>query len=180
MNEEIKDIEETSYKDDIKIDIWKLEEEWMYQPSRFQKYARILSNKIHERDRMKQVIEIERAKIEKRIRKEPSDFGLEKATDSAVNAIVNTNKEIRLLNKKLNRLNYEVNRYSGIKAAFEQKKSALEYLTRLYLAGYFADRRTTTEKEFEGKNKEQAQSDILSELDMEMKSKHKEKKNGKR
>jgi len=174
MSEEI-DIEETSYEQDIKIDIWKLEEEWMYQPSRFQKYAKILSNKIWDRDRMKQRIEIARSKIDKRIRKNPSDYGLEKATDSAVVAIINTDKEIRQLNKDLNRLNYEVNRYGGIKSSFEQKKSALEYLTRLYLAGYFADRKTISEKEFDKENKNKLQERIINDLDDEMQPKKRTK-----
>ena len=139
----------SSYKEDIKIDQYNLDIEWTKQASIYQKYCRLLAEAIYDRDKKKSEIEIAKSKLELRIRKVPQKFKLDKVTDNAILSCLNSNELIIEKQNELMELNYHISRLTGIKSSFEHKKTALEYVTKLYLAGYFADRRPAVEEDYQ-------------------------------
>jgi hypothetical protein len=92
------------------------------------------------RDKCKQELELLKAKIELVIRSNPEYYGLAaKPTEGAIKSALIANDDIRSKEEELIQLNYEANIWTGIKVAFEHKKSCLEMLVKLYIAGYWAD-----------------------------------------
>jgi len=127
-----------NYEKDLYIDDQSLELEWLDQSMLFMKYARYLAETRRTTDEAKQYIEIVKAELDKAIRENPGDFGLEKVTDKAIDAIIITDKKYKEAYQIYLEAKYESDMASNAVAAFNMRKEALENLVKLNGQQYFS------------------------------------------
>jgi len=127
-----------SFKDDIIIDKFQLEEEWQKQPYLFEKWSTRYAEAVDEKDRLKLKIEVVKADIENDIRNDPKKFGLgDKPTVNAIAAVVTTNEDVVTLTGAYLDAVKNSNILQGVKEAMNHRKSALENLVKLFLNSYY-------------------------------------------
>jgi hypothetical protein len=152
-----------SYKKDLQIDKYQLDNAWISQPLLFCEWAEKAVEASFERDKAKEQLELTRAELDGKIRSNPSDYGLEKVTESAVsNAIIQDP-----IYKKANSYFLESVKNAKIldvaRESFDHKKKSLEKLTDLFLAGYWAEPKIKTEiKEDFGQKETENQRELLN------------------
>ncbi len=125
--------------DDIKIDEYNLQREWVRQSTIFAKYSEMLAGAKAELDSIENQIDIERAELYIEILQNPNNFGLSKTTEGAIAAAITKHPKIEALIKARNRARHKVDCISAYVKALNQKCSALENLVRLFLAGFYSE-----------------------------------------
>lgn len=124
-----------SYEDDLKINKNKLDREWIKQPQFYMQYAEQLAIADQEKQRAKEKLEIAKAETDQDIR----GNSVTKMTEAMVQAEIILQPKYQRTLSEYQKKCYEYNIISAAVKAFEQRKSALENLVRLYLSGYFSD-----------------------------------------
>ncbi len=127
------------YKEDLKIDKYALDEEWLKQPTLFINWAEEFVEAQADRDRKKEQLDLIKAELDNVIRSEPEKFGLAKVTEGAIQNIILTEGSYRDAQDKYLTAIKQAKILDVAKEAFDHKKKALENLTQLFLAGYFAN-----------------------------------------
>ena len=127
-----------NYEDDIRIDEEMLDVEWIEQPTLFLKYASHLANTQRDLDDVKQKLDIMKAELDIEIRKNPSQFGIEKITEGAIQSAVLTNTGYQAMYEALLDTKYENDMAKNAVQAMNMRKDALENLVRLHGQSYFA------------------------------------------
>jgi hypothetical protein len=127
------------FKEDLSIDKHSLHNEWEHQPTLFYEYGKLQANAEIEKDMLKDLLEVEKATVEKEIRKNPELFGIKgKATESAIKSSIITDKRVVIANEKYLEGAKEAKLSLAVAKAFEHRKKALEKLVELHLAGYYS------------------------------------------
>lgn len=130
---------ENEMSDDLSVDKYHLDTEWENYPDIYDKWGRRLADAIFDRDSAKDNLDLIRAELDADIRQSPSEFGIERLTESAIQAAITLELKYKQARIKLNRKQRAVNRLtSGLKAV-SSKKTALENEVRLYLGNYFSE-----------------------------------------
>jgi hypothetical protein len=127
------------YKEDLKIDKYALDEEWLKQPTLFINWAEEFVEAQADRDRKKEQLDLIKAELDNAIRSGPEKFGLAKVTEGAIQNIILTEGTYRDAQDKYLTAIKQAKILDVAKEAFDHKKKALENLTSLFLAGYFAN-----------------------------------------
>ncbi len=133
--ESLKPEEEFDFFD---IDKNRLDEEWINQPKLFFKISCQLATAQRKESEARASREVIKAEIAAKMRKDPEKYGLEKATEAAINSRMMTikrYKEAQALRLK------RMHRTSILQAAvfaLNHRKSALEKLVSLHGQQYFA------------------------------------------
>lgn len=127
-----------SYKEDIYIDKFALDEEWLRHPGKYHRYAKKLAKAKQEKDQSKKDVLVVRAKAALSIRKNPTAHGFDKLTDKVVEALVTTDKTVIKAEQLSVDKAYKAEILQVAVTAFDHRKKALEDLVRLHLSGYFA------------------------------------------
>lgn len=127
------------FKDDLVIDQYALDTEWMNQPLLYAEWAEKAVDAAFEFDKAKQRLEIVSIELEKDIRSNPEKYGISKVTEGSVASelsyrISQKSESNEVLEAKRNQKMMEVARES-----FDQRKKALENLTSLFLSKYYAE-----------------------------------------
>lgn len=126
------------YEKDISIDGEALDLEWLHHPSLVMKYTRHAADMTRRLDEAKQNLDIAKAEADKRIRKNPSKYHLEKITEGAVlNAILIEEGYKDAYDEYLS-AKYESDMASAAVRAFDHRKATLENMVKLFIAQYFA------------------------------------------
>ena len=126
------------YGEDIRIDDQALDIEWKEQPVLMMRYTRHASNARRKLDLAKEALELLRAEIDKEIRQNPTDYGIDKVTENAVQNTIITTEQYKEANKKVIEAKFDVDIAQGAVIAISQRKDALENLARLLGLQYFA------------------------------------------
>lgn len=126
------------YKTDLKIDETALDVEWLNQPSLLAKYTKIAAQARLDMDTAKDYLDYKKAELDKNIRKNPDKYGVEKVTEGAIASAIVLDDEYKEAQEELNNCRYEYDMVRGMVEAFEQRKSALENLVKLFNSNYFA------------------------------------------
>jgi hypothetical protein len=127
-----------NYEEDIRIDETALDVEWVEQPALMMKYARLAADARKYLDQKKEALELLRAEIDKEIRQNPTEFGIEKITENAVQNTIITTEQFREANQKVINAKFDVDIAQAAVIAVSQRKDALENLVRLHGQQYFA------------------------------------------
>ena len=165
---------ERDYREDVRIDTEQLDLEWVNQSSLYVHYAEESARARDRRDRAKQARDVKRAETDKDVRANPSLHGLEKVTDSAVFAAVESNVDYKKAVADYQNACLEADLMQVAVSGMEQRKSALENLVRLHAASYFAGpreprdlpaaQREWIQKQHQEKGQEQARSMVRRQL----------------
>ena len=133
-----------SLRDDLKIDAYALDHEWLKQPNLAYKIGEDLGNAIYDRDKKKDALELTVALLDADIRANPEKYGFEsdkKLTEKAIEKTIITLDEYDKAQTAVLEANRHVALLTAAKTAIEHKKSALEALVKLAASNYFADPR---------------------------------------
>ncbi len=126
------------WKQDVEINPDQLDIQWCKQASLFGEYCVEQATARDAFDRAKERLEVYDAGLGLKIRANPAQFGLEKITESSVQAVILLDKEHARLSDELNTARYQLEVITAAVRALDQKKSALENLVRLQGQNYFA------------------------------------------
>ncbi len=128
-----------SLHDDAEINRHSLDFEWERQAGLFEKYTAKHGNAVYERDALKDRMELFYSDMSLAVRRDPKRFIIDKVTDKAIHALVVKAKRYQEHTRELQLLNKDVNAYYSAKQVLEHKRTALEYLSKLFLAGYWSE-----------------------------------------
>lgn len=125
------------YEEDLKINEKDLTHEWLLQPVKYMQYAEKSAMADSIRKKAKERLDVVMAGVDNSIREEASSAN-EKITEKVVESRIKLNSTYQEALRILNEAEYNYSILSSAVRAFEQRKSALENLVRLYIAGYFS------------------------------------------
>ena len=132
--------EKKDYLEDLKIDKYNLDREWMRQPMLYMKWAEAWAQAVLERDRAKEQLEVVKAELDSAIRQAPAEFGIVgKPTESAISNAITKHSQYRRAYSNYVEATKAANVLAGAKEAMAHKKKALEGITELMVAGYYAE-----------------------------------------
>lgn len=131
--------QEKSLKKDLLIDPKDLGAEWLNQPSLFNEWGRLHSEAVFVKDQAKDRLALVEAELDGKIRKAPELFGLEKVTDKAINSAIIRDSDYQEALEELRETEKIASELSVAKYAMDQRKTALEMLSRLFINDLYAD-----------------------------------------
>lgn len=134
------DFESFNYREELRIDEHNLDIEWSTQPLLFMKYAEACASAKLELDKKKEKLEIKRATLDNRIREDPGSYtgSDKKPTEAQIANTIVTLAEYKEVSSELNTARHHFELMSAAVRAFEQRKSSLENLVRLYGQQYYS------------------------------------------
>jgi len=138
-----------SYEHDLSIDDNALDLEWLEQPLLMLKYTKAAAVTRREIDRMKEMLSVERARLDKSIRKNPEKYEIEKITESVINSTILLQKSYQTIQTDVIEAQYEHQMLQGAVQAVEHRKQALENMSKLLGLQYFAGPKTPRDLPYE-------------------------------
>jgi hypothetical protein len=133
------------YENDLCINKHHLDEEWLRQPMLYQQYSELLAEAEAAKGEAQAKLDYIRAKLDSEIRGNPSEFGLLKATEGAIEATIQTQDEYRKAVAETIETKKNLKIIEGVVRAMDHKKNALEDLVQLWLRGYWSEPSVKTE-----------------------------------
>jgi len=123
----------------VAIDENTLDKECIKLPTDYLKYAHKSANAKRDVDELKAELDVIQAELSKKIRDEPTVYGLEKVTESAISTTVITLPAYKAKLKELQDARHEADLAQAVVWALEHKKRTLTLLVELHGMGYFAN-----------------------------------------
>ena len=160
----------SNYENDLSIDQGNLDKEWIKQPTLFMAYLKesiIASTKV---TRAKENLDMVRSEVYLSTRQIREARG-EKFTEAVLEAEVKSSKEYKEASDEYIDLLEKSKILEAAVRVFEHKKSALENMVKLHIAGYYSAPKDEGAGDLIAETSQQKQRDALN-------SKKGEKKNG--
>ena len=126
------------FKKDVRIDFNNLHENWQNQGETYADYSEEVAKTIRIVDKFKERVRVREATVALEIRSDPSSYGIAKLTDSVVKDVVTLDERLIELRKDLIKATFEKNILRGSTKSLSQRKTALEWICRLWISNYFA------------------------------------------
>lgn len=120
------------------LDLSRLDEEWLQLPRAYFRHAMRLAEARAAHERAKARLDVVEAEIDREIRLEPKAFGLEKATEGAIDKAVTLDRRYRAAVRRVVEARHAVDVGQAVCDALEHKKKALENLVHLHGMAYFS------------------------------------------
>ena len=150
-----------NYEQDIRIDQSALDVEWLDQPSLVFRYGKLTADWEKRMDSVKRKLDVTRAELDARIRRNPENFQLEKVTEIAINNAILVHPDYEVVYHEYLEVKYELDMCRTVVRALQDKKSALENLVKLHGQNYFAGPSVPRDLSREWENRErQKQANI--------------------
>ena len=127
----------------LEIDLNKLEEEWVEHVNRYHKAAVRLADAHADLAEEKVCSEITEAEVDREVRDNPSKYGIDRVTDTAIKSVVNVDDRVVEQKRKTNKAKHRVDICKADVDAMEHKKRALEKLVDLWRDDYWSTPRET-------------------------------------
>jgi hypothetical protein len=137
----------SEFSEVLAINKHRLDDEWERQPILFQEYLGKLSDAREEEMKCKERVKVGEAEISKAIRLKPEDFNMTKVTEGSITSAVATHPGVLNLKEKWIDSKHSLDVLESAVRALEHKKTALEQLVKLQLAGYFSEPKIKVEGE---------------------------------
>ncbi len=122
----------------LDIDLTRLDEEWINQPRLFFKYASMFAKITRKEQDAKAERELIKSEIASRMRKNPTKYGLDKATEASINSAMMKQSKYREAQNTLLNLRYDMGVIQAAVRSLDHRKSALERLVSLHGQNYFS------------------------------------------
>lgn len=126
-------------QDYFQLDPHRLDEEWIAQPALYRKAAERLADAREEYERAKAKEKVVYAEVELAVRRNPDNFGLEKATESCVRAAVEVNPSVKAVVTATITARKTMDLAQVRVDTLEHRKKALENLVVLQGRDYYAE-----------------------------------------
>jgi len=124
---------------DVSIDENNLLAEWQKQATLMLEYSVHLADAMQDEDEAKAALSVVDAELDSKIRADPDDYGLAKATESAVANAIAATPEHEAATVDLNDARHGVRMLRAAVDAISHRKSALQGMTDLFLRQWYAD-----------------------------------------
>jgi hypothetical protein len=121
------------------IDPNRLPEEILRHSAMYLKFAMQLQNARNDERRFDQQLDLDELDLAKRIRRNPQDFDLEKATDSAVKEMIKSHEDFAARRQQLLSLKHKIGILDAIVNACDHRKRMLELYVDIWKGGWHAD-----------------------------------------
>lgn len=124
------------------LDEGRLDEEWINQPKLYHRYKVALADarKVHEQ--AKAARDVTAAEVDRSVRLNPGQFGLEKLTEPSIEKAILISKKYQSANRAVIDAKHAVDVLEAAVDTLEHRKKALENLVQLWLANYFSKMKT--------------------------------------
>jgi len=122
----------------LKPDKYNLDRDWEDQPILVYEYGKKTNKAREYAEALKRKAELRRSKMFLDMKENPENFGLEKSTDTAVNAAIERHPDYQNCLDLWVDAKREYEEMKIILEALRHRRAALESLTQLYAAQYFA------------------------------------------
>jgi len=127
-------------KDELRIDKYALDEEWQRQSLLYNKWAEAYAEAVEERDIAELELDVVEAELFESVKKDWRRYGLDRSpTDTRAKQIVKLQPQYREAYERYVKAKKNVNMIEAARRALEHKKKALEFITLLWLANYYAE-----------------------------------------
>ena len=127
-------------KNELEIDLYHLDEAWMELPKLTEEW----NKKTVEADiaamNAKNELDEAKAKLDQQIRENPENFGLSKLTEASLSSAISIDPTIKAKLTEYYDFLFEHRRTKSYCNSIATKEKALQGLTKLYEAGYFASK----------------------------------------
>lgn len=125
-------------EDVLLIDKHDLDEEWVNQPTTYFKYASMLADAKFTHEEAKADLALTEAEVASAIRKKPSNYGINKLTESAVKEAIPQQAEYKMSLEEVNQAKHKVDILQALVTSLDHKKRALEKIVDLQLSNYYS------------------------------------------
>lgn len=122
----------------VDIDLNKLEEEWLRQPTMMQDACRRLAKARKRYSEAKARVDLTHARCSLKIRKTPRKYGITKVTEPVIKETILTLDEYRQAQQEMIDAKFVVDNLESLYNALEHRKRALENEVTLWSQGYFS------------------------------------------
>lgn len=126
------------FKFDPTIDEYNLDQEWMRQPNLYHEIAIKLADAQKEFAEAKQDLEVTKSEIEIAIRKNYKEYGLDRLTNDAINAVTSCSHEVKTCQEAVMDARHNVDVLNAALHSLDHRKKALENLVSLFLSDYYS------------------------------------------
>ncbi len=147
-----------NYEKDTNIDPSQLDVEWLEQSRLTLMYTKHQAGTQRDEETAKEKLEFVSAKMDKKIRKNPEKFEIDKITESVIRNTILLSHEYEQANTEYIDIRFENNVAKGAVRAMDTKKVSLENLVKLNGQQYFAGPRSPRDISQEWEKHEQQKS----------------------
>jgi hypothetical protein len=165
------------YKEDIKIDKFALDEEWLRLAGKYVEWGEKEADALEEQERAEANLELVKGEIDKKIRFDPAFYGLKDIKEKAVEALIPQQAEYKEAFERLLQAKKHARVMTIAKKAFNRVARALDRLTDLYEDGYWADK--PSEKRMDKAAEHLANKKFQEDMKARRKLRRREETNGK-
>ena len=127
---------------DISVDQNDLDHEWVAQPKNYFRYAAELADARRDQDQAKAELDLVQAELDQAVRSDPEKFGLSKATEASIKAVVLAQAEYTSAQQAMLKAKHDVDVLQAAVGALDHKRKALENLVTLWLNNYYSSPRS--------------------------------------
>lgn len=120
------------------IDLGNLEQEWVRQPKLYGRYSAKLADAKKDLSEAKAAEEVAEADVKRRIRRNPSKYGINKITEPAVKEAMILHPLYQKAVTAVNEAKHAVDVLEGLVNTLDHRKRTLENLVSLFGMNYFA------------------------------------------
>ena len=155
-----------NFKQDLEIDQYSLDKEWMQQAILYAWWATKAVDAAFEYDKAKERLDVTKAELDMNIRKDPSSFGIEKMTEGAIQSTIIGHAIYQEDNNKLLEAKRDAKLLDVARDSFDHRRRALEKLTDLFLSKYYSEPYVSepAKKMVEGQAKDGAQNALKESM----------------
>lgn len=129
-----------SYKDDIKIDKYTLDSEWLKNTELYLDWGEKEVQAQEELDRAQDALELVKAQLDKSIRSNPAAFGIKDVKEKAIENAIIRDEHYQSCVAAVTEAKKNARMMYLAKRSFSHKEKALSRITDLFLAGYWAEK----------------------------------------
>jgi hypothetical protein len=123
----------------LNIDENNLLNEWKSQASMMLEYGIQLADAMQEEDGAKAKLAVVAAEMDRDMRANPADYGIDKLTEAAISSAILVQPEHKIVTKKLDDAHHEVRILRAVVDALSHRKSTLQGMTDLFLRQWYAN-----------------------------------------
>lgn len=124
------------FEQDATIDEANLLREWVTLPGLYLKYAELAAEAVLKASVAKDQMKLGEASILQLVRSNPDDYGLDKVTESTVQAALDMDEEVLKVRRAYHDATYVADMYGAAKWAMDHKKEALKNITRMQTSAF--------------------------------------------
>lgn len=129
----------------VEIDELNLDKECIRLPSDYLQFAHLTAECKRKVDEVKARLDVVQAELSKDIRANPSDYDIEKVTETAISGAITIHPKFQKAQKELLDARHESEMAQAVVWALEHKKRTLTLLVELHGLGYFSSPKVSKE-----------------------------------